>query len=118
MKKLIMLSVFALGTITASASNEQGGVIKNDFNSIIELSSEKIDGPIGPIALKYNYKVEIWKFDPYNFGVEDVCKVSYYNCLTEEEFSPYNWIINENRITCGSGYNVRITKTHCLVVFP
>ena len=50
MKKLIMLSVFALGTITASASND---LFRNYY-------AEKVEQP--PItAVTYNYHIKIWR---------------------------------------------------------
>ena len=88
MKKLIMLSVFVLGTITASASND---LFKNYYSKgldEINLQSEKMDSEV-----TYSYKVDAWHyfFDPItgigsSYGTNITPRTP---CYTEQQINVY-----------------------------
>lgn len=92
MKKLIMLSVFALGTITASASND---LFKNYYSKgldEINLHLEKVDND-GISEVKYAYKVDAWHyfFDPItgigsSYGTNITPRTP---CYTEQQIDVY-----------------------------
>lgn len=65
MKKLIMMGIFALGTITASASNKLGSIFKNDINSHLNEQSEF--GCYTIIGTTWNYN-QNFLFNPFNFN--------------------------------------------------
>jgi len=111
MKKLIMLSIFALGTITASASND---LFKNHY-------AEKTD-QIQPVTMRYNYVVKVYRSvfptvstTPYS--------ISNFDCVTEQELSYALFVIDESFLNPPPGVVWRKTVTKlgtCFgpIVFP
>jgi len=55
MKKLIMMSVFALGSMVSFGSNEQGSVLYNSVNS--DIINDQVVEPI------LNYHIEVYRYD-------------------------------------------------------
>lgn len=109
MKKLIMLSIFALGTITASASND---LFKNYY-------AEKTD-QIQPVVMRYNYQVIVYKHIAPNLSTTPY-KIQNYNCVTETEFSYHMFILDESLLSPppGTVYTKTVTKlSRCLTWTP
>jgi len=102
MKKLIMLSVFALGTITASAETNVSNT--NRKLDIAEfLKPNKIQNPF---AFRYLHRVWAFKF---NTDLStDICYDRTF-CLTDAEMEMEWWVINEQLLSC-PGYHVNYTK--------
>ncbi len=116
MKKLLILSMFALGTITANASND---LFKNyytkDLNEI-NLQLEKSDND-GISGFTYTYKVDAWHYfyDPItgngsSYGTNITPQTPCYNesqinvymqmaqAMYGSQNTPYNYVIVKKEI--------------------
>lgn len=83
MKKLIMLSVIALGTITASASND---LFKNYYSDRFE----RIPPPYGDMVdfVRFDYKITVYRM-PIGGGVLTPVEIRFLDCKTPDECATY-----------------------------
>lgn len=111
-----MLSIFALGTITASASND---LFKNHYDKSlneVNVQLEKNDSD-GILELRYTYKVEAWHYfyDPISgngssYGTNITPQTPCYNesqinvymqmaqAMYGSQNTPYNYVIVKKEI--------------------